>query len=459
MPPSNPLARLKRLLKGRGHATRSTSVARALLNVLRTGSGGDVIDPKRINRRQFAVVLLRAGTRLNGTDTEAAFRELARGSDVLDLEAAAQRAEAPRVDKKLRTAESIVELLKGRLLHSRHETTNLYKQFIKAAQPGSNQLTRPQMTEALKCIGLTVTPAAMMKLFQNLDKRSSGTIDFRDFLVQEIGVPTKNLFDVNGSRGTSRSGTPRLGAGNSRPQTSRGSTGGKWRNVPQRSPTPLTQSVAEIVDTLRERLSNSTHTVGTTRASLLDCFREFLSRAGCPNSRTVDQQHFQALVKRFGISASVEAIEAAFASLDSRSTGEIDFRDFQLGLFPREVTTPSQSVDHYVTRGARLAQRKAKFIEAQSVIDTEEELLEALHRKLYSATEGIAASFKRFLSKVRSFGAAQFAWPPINTSCDVTWCRHDRPILSRTSHLCSHFVLSASTVPTKRQSGCLDPWT
>eukprot|EP00750_Incisomonas_marina_P016029 INCI18856.1.p1 GENE.INCI18856.1~~INCI18856.1.p1 ORF type:complete len:495 (-),score=61.88 INCI18856.1:4016-5500(-) len=402
MPPSNAMQRLKALLKGKGLATSGMTVARALFNLVASADAGESLDATRITRREFAMLLLRSRTRLPGREVELVFQELAQGSDTLNLAAAVARAERPREDRKLRSPDAIIEALKRKLIGSRHHTASIYRHFIKAATPGSKQLTRAQLATALRNFGLVFTPASLMKLFNQLDRNRSATVDFAQFLVATIGVPSKHIFDV--SRTVSRPGTsaqPSKTGAVSRPTTAAARQGGR-----------LGRDIAQLKSTLRDRLNNSAlhgatggggggSSLGGGRASLLETFREFLNRAGS-NSKTISRRQFGVVVESFGLAGADDSVtEGAFESLDRQGCGEIDFSDFQAGLFEKQATSPGPVVDHFVNMGARRAKQKARFAEAQAILETQTELHKALTHKLNSAVGGLAASFKHFLVKVR----------------------------------------------------------
>jgi hypothetical protein len=126
---TNPLARLKALLKTKGLANSQQSVARSLFNLATRGDGGEPLDPTQINRLQFSMLLLRAGLRMADAETQAVFRELAvagaSGDDHVNLVTAMAKAEAPRVDRKLRSAEAILDALKAAVVPSRAKAADL----------------------------------------------------------------------------------------------------------------------------------------------------------------------------------------------------------------------------------------------------------------------------------------------------------------------------------------------
>ena len=187
----NPIQKLKKLLKQAGYASSSMSVARTLLEVVK-GAEDTTLDPTNVNQLQFAMLLLRTGTRLPGQETQAAFRILANGKPTLNLIEAAARAEAPRADRKLRSPEAILRALRNGLLGAKERAAQILRSFNKKARTGTT-LTNRQFAEALRHYGIDFTPNAAMKLFAAVDSNNSGTVDFQEFLVGVVGIPAKHV--------------------------------------------------------------------------------------------------------------------------------------------------------------------------------------------------------------------------------------------------------------------------
>jgi Ca2+-binding EF-hand superfamily protein len=372
---SNALFVLKQQLKAKGHAAAASSVAQALLDVLRA-TPDDVLKANNLTLPQFAALLLRAGTRLGGADTAAAYRELSGSGTTLDLVAAAERDVVPET-APLRTPEEILAELKQSLT-SRQAATDLTRRFAKRARAGTKLIGRPQVAAALASFGMQFSAPALSQLFSVLDTTGSGSINYEELLVKVLDVPVSWVSKV-----------PPL----QRPQTASPTRSDFYRG-------PNTLSTTQAVDVLRDRLIKAAHLQsGARNPGMLGVFRALLAFAGSAD-QTVSLPQLRQVFKDCNINIRGEDVDALFASWDRDASGHLDLSDFVAGMFPHEANSPKPAIDHNVLRGQRLTGDMERYAQAQSVERDVESLQTAIRSKLKLAKGSVQSSFMHFLAKV-----------------------------------------------------------